>query len=68
MSNPAVQRAVEGDGGVRNFARLSPHVLALLEKQLPKPILEPGKNDPQYAAFCLGVQHVLQKLREGFAA
>lgn len=48
------------------FARLPAHVYAALEKQCPKPALTPTQNDPQYAAYALGVQHVLRLVREGF--
>lgn len=66
MNNPQVQRAVAGSP--MHATRLRPDVYESLVRQLPKPMLTPGQNDPQYAAFLLGIQHVLGLLRDGFVA
>lgn len=67
MSNKSVEAfAAEAPGSARQFARFPAHVYVSLEKQCPKPALTPGVNDPIYAAYLLGMQHVLRLVREGF--
>ena len=56
MSNQPVHKTV---------LRLDQQAYRDLEKQLPQPVV--GQNDnPQSSAYRLGIQHVLQKLRDGF--
>jgi hypothetical protein len=63
-NNPAVARAASGT--TNSFARMRPDVYDAFEQTMPKPMLTPGQNDPQYAAFLLGVQFVLKALRTGY--
>lgn len=50
---------------VKVIHRLSPEAYAQLEKLLPQPT---APNDGTRAAYQLGVQYVLQVLRQGFVA
>lgn len=47
--------------------RLSPETYNALAKQCPSPGVGPATTELQ-AGFQLGVQYVLQKLREGYVA
>lgn len=50
---------------VKQVTRLMPHVYRLLEKECPRAFANETTSETQ-AGFLLGVQFVLQKLREGF--
>lgn len=53
------------DQPIQQYGALLPQVYKKLEAQCPKPIIS-APGDPVYAAYALGVQHVLKLLREGF--
>lgn len=46
-------------------ARLTPSMLADLEKRLPPPVVDERTTDLQ-AGYRLGIQHVIKLLREGY--
>lgn len=52
----------------REMVRLHPNQYAALEKVCPYPSLGSGQADGVHAAYLLGIQLVLSKLRNGFVA
>lgn len=53
------------DTPTREVIRLTPEQYAALEKSLPGPMAQPTAAE-HYVGMLLGVQLVLQKLRQGF--